>query len=311
MKRTIYLALCILLVGMGLPVIVKATGTSRADNIKSKGIINYQDKVIVNSSDFVYLADEIDNLENAYKENTVAALNGIGTYFKSDGSVTWDASESEIAGSDSSTLKFGDLQDGILNSQSVESTESSQASNSSGLLFFKDETANEEHNLTNVTNEDTGYPVYFASATSSNLTAGAAAWVDGHLIIGNSSDVDDAYNRGVTDGLAQAVTGVDISYVYHTHAGSAQTKDGCYKAVYHVHNGCRYDQHACACPTDNGAGACWNCGHPGYHSAAYPCSAGDGVFVWSCGKTTSTIEGYGIGCGKTTSTIESATIVYP
>ena len=54
---------------------------SRCSNIKSKGVVDYAGgKVVIDTSDFMYLANEIDELEAAYKMNTVAALNYMGTY---------------------------------------------------------------------------------------------------------------------------------------------------------------------------------------------------------------------------------------
>ena len=306
--------LLVVLICMGLPVIVKATETSRSENIKSKGIINYDNQVIIDASDFVYLADEIDDLENTYKEKTIEALNEVGTYFQSDGSITWDASEGEISGSDSSILSFGDLQEGILNSQSVESVKLIQASNASGLLFFSDSTAQENRSLSKVTTNNTGYPVYQEAALCDNLSAGSAAWVNGHLIVGNGADNQAFYAIGYMDGINQALDNVTITYTYHNHTGENGT--GCYTtAIKHSHTSACNRTIACTCSSYKGDTSnpddivCGRCGHHvARHGGGGKCSKTETTI--GCGIGEGTVTGYNLGCGKTETTIETAYIVF-
>lgn len=61
-----------------------------------------------------------------------------------------------------------------------------------------------------------------APVTSDNITAGAAAWVNGRCIIGNGADNERAYQRGREDGGTGDGDGVDIQYTYHEHV----TADG-------------------------------------------------------------------------------------
>lgn len=86
--------------------------------------------------------------------------------------------------------------------------------------------------------------------TPENITAGAAAWVDGQCIIGNGADNDRAYWRGMEDGEAENREDVDIRYKLHVHTGNSgvdpipdghvcyATNDpgGCYRSIGHTHN---------------------------------------------------------------------------
>lgn len=151
----------------------------RHENIKSKGIIDYAGgKVVIDASDLMYLANEIDVLEAAYKMNTVAALNYMGTYYMEDGSVTHNKSEESLPAEYAVNLSFEEIYDGVLQSQSVE-------------------------NLA-ITEEVTG-------ASADNLSTGTAAWLDGELVVGNGADNDASYQKGYTDGIAAADARVNTS----------------------------------------------------------------------------------------------------
>lgn len=86
--------------------------------------------------------------------------------------------------------------------------------------------------------------------TADNITAGAAAWVNGKRIIGNGADNERAYQRGLQDGAAGTGDGIEIQQAYHIHAGSsdknpipdgdvyysASNPGGCYVASGHTHD---------------------------------------------------------------------------
>lgn len=207
-KTKILIGVCVCVLGMGMPVM--AENSLRRANIKSKGSIEFEEgKVSIASSDLTYLADEIDHLESTYKITTVDALNSIGTYFKNDGSITYDNGQNEADTEEEKTiLSFGSIKEGIKNSQSVESLSSLQATDKGGnLLYYADEAAQANGDLKAVTTTDTGYPVYYKAAAAENLSAGTAAWVNGNLIKGNGSDnaayVEQGYQSGYTDGYHQ------------------------------------------------------------------------------------------------------------
>lgn len=123
--------------------------------------------------------------------------------------------------------------------------------------------------------------------------------------------------------MSEVLDNLDVQYTYHVHEGSeGTTANGCYvKASFHSHvrKYCSPQVYCNQGPESNtnpdtGSivykyyGFCSNCGRKMYHngSIAYePCAS-----CYTCGKSTSSIESYGIGCGKTEETIESVTIKY-
>ena len=141
-----------------------AAGRIRRDDIQSKGIINYGNgAVVLDSADFYLLVDEVNDLESQYKANVAAALKGIRTYFKSDGSIVHEQEEDTLSPGDAARLPFDVICNGILRSQSVDHLAA-------------------------------------APAVENNISAGAAAWVNGKCIIGNGRDVQEAYDRGYDEG---------------------------------------------------------------------------------------------------------------
>ncbi len=160
----------------------------------------------------------------------------------------------------------------------------------------------------------------YAGAVSANLSAGAAAFADGHLHLGDGSDNASHYSQGWIDGQKNAIQNLNITYTYHTHEGEAAAGTGCYTVpVYHSHiNTCLgTTTNSCGCTTDRGwhevpnngspYPACDHCGHF-YHQSS-PCGFGTTTSYYKCGLDQA-IEGYSLGCGKTEQTIETATIKY-
>lgn len=167
-----------------------SVGTARREGIRSKGIIDYSNgTVVLDSSDFVFLADEIDSLEFEYKANTVAALNDIGTYFKSDGSITHNQGEETLPFQYAANLSIGSICGGVLQSQSVD-------------------------HLT------------AAPATADNISEGAAAWVNGQCIVGNGNDVKAAYDQGELAGYER---GQSEGYQNGYNEGKSDGYDAGYK----------------------------------------------------------------------------------
>lgn len=88
-----------------------------------------------------------------------------------------------------------------------------------------------------------------APVTEANITAGAAAWVDGQCIIGTGADNERAYQRGMEDGAAGNDDDMEIQYTYHIHTGNGQSgwgdghvlyqsgnPGGCFRGGEHTHN---------------------------------------------------------------------------
>lgn len=189
---------------------VNAENKKRKEQIVSTGNFKFENgNVYITASDFLYLADEIDRLESTYKCNLIDALNNIGTYFKADGSITYDSSKNEIHSEEAKTsISFGNIKQGILSSQSIESLLQTQAVNKDGnLLYYSDKEGQENKNIYGITTADTGYPMFYQSANADNLSAGTAAWVNGVLIKGNGTDNaiyrEEGYEQGHEEGYGQ------------------------------------------------------------------------------------------------------------
>lgn len=172
--------------------------------------------------------------------------------------------------------------------------------------------------------------------TSDNITAGAAAWVNGKCIIGNGADNDRAYQRGMEDGEAGNDKNVDIRYTRHAHTGnggvnpipdghvcySTANPGGCYRSSGHTHDktgicgteqidtskecGCdiKYDEH-------HDGSNCSACGHAHYgRDGNYPdyCTAiiTTTTTQHTCGNYVNTWK---INCGKKAGQIESAEVI--
>ena len=187
--RVIYLlmAAIILAGGVSATAIAAQSATERrASNIKSKGNFDFENgKVTIYSSDLIYLADEIDLLEDTYKTETVKALDQIGTYFNSDGTSMHDKGDSNISSSEAKLLPYGAIIDGIINSQSIP-TERTYTGTMPG------QTTETHGNI--------------SAATEANLSLGTAAWVEGKLIVGNGMDNNSSYTRGKKDGYDDGYT---------------------------------------------------------------------------------------------------------
>ena len=198
-------------------------GIARKSRLNSKGIIDYESgTVIINSSDFAYLADEIDMLESAYKVNTVSALNAMRTFFLADGSIGHEPDDIGIHGEEAARLSFDTIISGILQSQSV------------------DHLAEQG----------------IAGAIEDNLSKGTAAWVNGELIIGSGADNEAYYSQGFIDGQLSLYDKVSISYVYHEHSDNCYTYHSGHKHNSSCYSGSWKHDYDCS---DDGSGCP---GHP-------------------------------------------------
>lgn len=315
--------ICVFCTLLASSVPVLAGTTSRRANIKSTGNLNYEDgKVYFTASDLNYLADEIDNLECTYKIAVVDALNSIGTYFKRDGSTAFDDSQNETdTAEEKVALSFGKITEGIRNSQSIECLTMIQAIDKEGnLLFYTDEIAQTERDYQSITTIDTGLPVYYKAATTENLSAGTAAWVNGTLLQGNGADNSACYSQGWIDGQANITDNLNITYTYHYHEGDSINGGGCYEQVSSTkacgtieYKRTYWREHTChaLCYSQyEDEYACKTCGAV----TGSRCSGGGN----SCGRVSGTISGthyttlksWKPTCGYEDGQILTATIVY-
>ena len=280
----------------------------RKDAIQSKGRISFEEGVVlINANDLLYLADEIDLLESTYKCNLVDALGSIGTYFKTDGTVTYDKNQQEVNTTELKTmLSIGNIIQGIQISQSVAYMKDFQATDKRGNpLYYNGESANENKEYLNNTTIDNGYPIYYKEAEADNLSAGCAAWVNGILLKGNGEDNkrsrQEGYNEGYSQGVADSLGKANIVYSYHKHIGNNSTTGGCYGML----TGVKYRK--CGCST-----YAYKDDYPGFEGrplCAYCFHPHPGV-VCNMELAVGTETYIGLICQKTEQTIESATIVY-
>lgn len=288
LRKIVIGVICVL--GICTPLAVIANGNARREGVKSKGKIDFNHGAIVlDSADLLYLADQVDELESTYKVTVIDALNEIGTYFRKDGSVTTDAEANETdTKEEKADLSFGDIQEGILQSQSVSSLSQTQARDKDGnALFYMNQEAADNQNLLQTTTEDTGLPIYHRSVTAENLTAGTAAWVNGRLILGNGGDNASKYAQGFVDGQANAIENLNVTYTYHYHEGDEVNGGGCYSQV--------TNQQVCGTIVFSRGyyrGKTCDKWCNSFYADEYACSTCGAVTGWKCG-------GGGNSCGKT------------
>ena len=205
-KRKLSFVLAVLSCTIFIGSTAVAATNQRRGMIRSKGIINYANgKVIIDASDLSSLADQTDEMEISYKTAVADSLAQIGTYIQMDGSID----HSTRADIDPQRIRYDDFITGIRKSQSVAHLASTQAADTHGLIYYKFE----KNNILEVTDENTGMPVYIVPATEDNLTAQTAAWVDGHCLEGNGADNYYFYQKGFIEGYAAKV-GAEVKYNY-------------------------------------------------------------------------------------------------
>ena len=121
LRKVFWGILCVLCVCT--PLVVMADENNRRDYVKSKGKIDFDNgTVVLDSTDLLYLADQVDELESIYKVTVIDALNKIGTYFRNDGSVTTKEERNEVdTKGEKESLSMGSVKEGVLQSQSVSS----------------------------------------------------------------------------------------------------------------------------------------------------------------------------------------------
>lgn len=233
--KVIFALIAIIICTGAISIASKAQTEKRAANIKSKGIFDYDNgTVVMDASDLTYLADEIDLLENTYKTETVKALNQIGTYYKLDGTTTFNKNEGTLSSDNANVLPFNVIIDGIINSQSV--TTKTSAENilsgiqawvngtrltgtmpNNGTTGISDLKAGDSYTIpSGYTTGGTVKAASLASQTSAtstaeNLSNGVTAWVNGVKIIGNGADNESAYNNGYDEGYKE---GSNIEKIY-------------------------------------------------------------------------------------------------
>lgn len=223
-KKTVVTAAILLAAVFALPVYAEGTG-GRRGALKSEGIIEYTDgehRVLIDSRDIYYLADEIDNLETAAKLGTLQAIQALPDAAASAGLAGKNAA-------DIPSITFADLNGAIRASQ-----QSASAPTAAEILSGKVTWANgrkitgtmRNNGATGASNLNAGgsytIPAGYttggtvttaslasqtaATATAANISSGKKAWVNGQLITGTGADNDAFYEQGRTAGYEQGYT---------------------------------------------------------------------------------------------------------
>lgn len=171
---SVILSLVLILGTCSVALAADKKGAAAGDGLKSFGKIVYQsggDAVVIDSADLYRMAERLD----LFKRGVADQLNAINTYFTTEAgmSLQTDADihivhtrPSEESGVNPMEIDFDTLLEGIAASQSV--------------------------------------PADVSSASADNLSAGTAAWVDGHLILGTGADNKRFYQNGYEEAYKKA-----------------------------------------------------------------------------------------------------------
>lgn len=353
-------ASCVIIAGsLGLCVSAAAVETA------SMGNLNAGDgKVYIDSTDVSYLCGEVNLLQNELDDSVFGELPFGGTVsassdklrnrLNSHGVINYDGDRVVACAGD--LLSLADSINGLGNNYA---TMIYRALGNIGTYY--DSNGNVVHET-----QTAGNPTYLSCEqlaegimqsqsvghlavspiTPDNLTAGTAAWINGKYVIGNGSDNEKSYQRGLEDGMAGECEDVDIQYTCHEHVGNGESgwedghvfyqsnsPEGCFAAGGHTHNGtgtCSYTIINTTCkwraslpPGVLGQPVCdkhgsgtdyeewlrkyaWSNKDDPGGYVIFGCDYPITMTSYTCGSPTNT---WRIACGKEAGQIESATVV--
>lgn len=213
MRKKIISGIIIAAMTMSACMVAVAAEDSSAtkSDLHSKGIIHYSqgdDKVIIDSADLYKLADQLD----LFKTKVIGQLGEMDTYLtrtgsdvalsKADGVYVVHSAPGEGEAVDPLSLDFAAVLESIAASQSVPTDPGTYGMSESTQLY-----KTWEGRLTTEASEGVE-SVSIQAATEDNLSAGAAAWVNGRLLLGTGADVADAA------GGSEPLSEYDISSTY-------------------------------------------------------------------------------------------------
>ena len=179
-----------------------------ASRLKSSGAIVYQegeDKVRLDAEDLYWIADRLD----LFKRASAGQLGEMHTYFttkESGAALTTDqiyvthVEPGEEAKVNPLAIHFDTLLEGIAASQSIPA-ELFEYGYPEGTALYRT-----KDGLMTETPVSGAQEVTVGSATEDNLSAGAAAWVNGELLLGNGADNQSYYQKGYNEAYNTAYT---------------------------------------------------------------------------------------------------------
>lgn len=192
------------------------------DLLHSTGKIVYQeneDKVVLDSRDLYEIADRLDRFKVAVS-NQLASMGtyltkGDGMAMQTDGMLKVShVKPAEEQWVDPRTVDFNALLESLAASQSVPADTAVYGYEEGAVLYRTKEGA-----LTTA-EEEAVATLQVKAAAAENLSAGTAAWVDGHLLLGTGADNVKYYEEG--HGETGGMIGNIISILY---SGVNETKD--------------------------------------------------------------------------------------
>lgn len=189
----------------GVCMVATAAGTPAAtrSSLYSQGAVSYRngtESVVIDSADLYTLADRLD----LFKVRTVEQLGVIGTYLSDNLEGKPLTSEADInalhqkpptgSETDPRSLSFDMIVKGIAKSQSIPTDPTDYGMEAGTTLYL-----GKDGKLYSSKQEGAD-EIHIRRATAENLSAGTAAWVDGHLILGTGDDNKAYHDLGYQEG---------------------------------------------------------------------------------------------------------------
>lgn len=356
----------VVLTALCCAVIVCAWGlkTTAASNTASVGKFSAGDnRVIFRSEDISYLNGELERLQNEMDDSVLSSASADVTVsasadmrrcmLNSHGIINYD--NGRVTANAANLFALADGTDALGNAYA---TAACRALNEIGTYFDSDGNVNHaeqtaaaivlscEQLKEGILQSQSVEHLSASPVISDNITAGAAAWVNGQCIIGNGADNERAYQRGIEDGAAGNDDDMEIQYTHHTHTGNGQSgwsdghvlyqsgnPGGCFRGAGHTHNqaGSYCEQKSIdkgewyTCQRDDWTYSAeqggYVCGHGHFASWVEPgqvCGnrhwVANIVSYWDCngdgeGTQGEWVNTWKIGCGKRAGQVETATII--
>lgn len=203
-KRSIaMLTAALLLSGSACMVTAAAEKPSATKNaLYSQGAIHYQDgteTVVIDSADLYTLADTLDQFkvrvtEQLGKQRTYLSTDSSGVPLtKTNGIYVTHRKPTASDEVDPAALSFHTILEGIAASQTIP-TDPAVYEMAAGTKLYQGKDGKLQIGQKQ---EEDAQEVHIHAATAAELSAGAAAWVDGKLILG-TGDVNKAYHEGAS-----------------------------------------------------------------------------------------------------------------
>lgn len=360
MKRKKFMVLAFTAVCCTAAAGISGLTTAAASSTESVGNLSaIENRVVWHSEDITYISRELDGLhseidnsvfDSGTVEGIVLASDGLRrNLLTSHGIINYD--DSKIVANAANLFALADKTDDLANAYAAAACRSL---NDIGTYFDADANVNHESQTsesivldskrikTGILLSQSVEHLAASPVVADNITAGAAAWVNGQCIIGNGADNERAYQRGIEDGRAGNDENVEIHYTPHEHTGnsgknpipdgdvyySLTNPGGCYRANGHVHNAagiCPVIDVQCSGyggeivhhPSCIESGSGWGTDDSHVHCGA-ACQICGSVVSGPYAKCTNSTTSYAcnnptnvwkVGCGRRRGDIESATVV--